>query len=98
MKRLFGRKFLPLYGILVILVVAFASPLPTLASGGLLSNVASLHSSVATHHDSNKESLVGRDSEGRIGNDGNNCGLKGDGTHDHGKTCPRYPNPGHYGR
>jgi hypothetical protein len=25
----------------------------------------------------------------------NNCGVKGDGMHDHGKTCPNRPFPGH---
>src|SRR5690348_7526290 len=26
---------------------------------------------------------------------GNNCGVKGNGTHDHGKACPNRPFPGH---
>lgn len=26
---------------------------------------------------------------------GNNCGIKGNGTHDHGKLCPNRPFPGH---
>jgi hypothetical protein len=26
---------------------------------------------------------------------GNNCGVKGDGMHDHGKVCPNRPFPGH---
>src|SRR5438876_5417777 len=26
---------------------------------------------------------------------GNNCGVKGDGFHDHGKVCPNRPFPGH---
>ena len=29
------------------------------------------------------------------GNGGNNCGVKGLGTHDHGKKCPNRPFPGH---
>ena len=29
---------------------------------------------------------------------GNNCGVKGDGFHDHGKPCPNRPFPGHKDR
>lgn len=74
MRRLIGRKLLPLYGILVVLVLAFTTPLPTLAKGG----------GGDWRHEGQNNSFGH-----------NNCGVKGDGQHDHGKECPNYPFPGH---
>lgn len=96
MNRLFGRKFLPLYGILVVLVLAFASPIPAFASGGLLGKLTPNHTASTTHRNgSGAPSLVGADSQRNLGVDQhNNCGIKGDGSTGHDKKCPPYPYPG----
>ena len=39
--------------------------------------------------------VLGASSSVGYGYKGNNCGIKGNGTHDHGKACPNRPFPGH---
>jgi hypothetical protein len=87
LRRLWSRKLIPLYAVLALLALAFVSPLPQYAGSVLTAAV--------THgaHDNG----VGHGPPQGVGNGGNNCGIKGDGTHDGGLTCPNYPYPGHQG-
>ena len=77
MKQTLGRKLLPLYAVAIVLVVAFASPVPIVAGKGKIGG------------DTNLPAPAGQ---------ANNCGVKGDGYHDHGKPCPNRPFPGHNDR
>ena len=84
MRRLLGRKFLPLYVILVLLVLAFAAPIPSLMGGTPLLTLVGFNSG-------QQRAAQVANPNAKIGGYGNNCGIKGDGTPDHGKTCPNYP-------
>jgi hypothetical protein len=85
-KVLLARKFLPLYGVLVALALAFMSPVPSLAGSHGIFNAPSVES---------RQSGAGANSvNGAVGGYGNDCGIRGDGTHDHGKACPNRPFPG----
>jgi hypothetical protein len=86
MKRLLSRKLVPVYGILILLAIAFASP--ALSGGRTVFSFLTTSTNVGTQQSAAVVTPLAKIP-------GNNCGIKGDGTHDHGKTCPNYPYPGH---
>jgi hypothetical protein len=87
MKKLWNRKLIPLYAVLALLVLAFATPLPGYAGSQIQALIAA--TTLGAH-----DNGVGQGPAQGKGNGGNNCGIKGDGTQGTGSPCPNYPFPG----